>query len=305
MKQIKETLGLVTALNKHLIVKGDSGIGKTTSILRVCREECDNVYEYGGHKRSESIDLTGNTIRFGETMVFVDGYLTQAFVKAQTEKVIFYVDEIGRIPDAEKDLLIMSLTPNDKNLYKLDTGRAVEKDGRFIMETILVPSENLTVVATTNDGDNFAVSLGDDAFKERFISINASSDVYDDISKMFKSDDEDKITEFDMILDKFKDLANRGVLKRNMNFRFAENLVFCINDTKFSSGIKANVISDDFYEKYVDEVSSESKNLLTSMVSLIDDKIETSTSSAPEYTELEQKDINDIIERMASRTESK
>jgi hypothetical protein len=168
------------------IIVGPTGSGKTTQVGKWADESfgVDNVYTYRGHSTTDKSDMVGLYIRRKNDMVYSAGPITKAFLKAREgETVCIIVDEIGRIPDAEKDFLVGLLTPNHKDEYCLDTNKAVEgTDGFWFTETICVPKERIMFIGMTNIGSGYNTELGDNAFVERFkfhiqpnvINVNSS-----------------------------------------------------------------------------------------------------------------------------------
>jgi len=264
----KEQIKLARLLNRHIVFTGGTGTGKTTQAMTAANELVgeENVFSYRGHARSESIDFLGMYVRHGKGMEFNDGFLTQAFVKAKNKKVIVFIDELGRIPDAEKDLLIGSITPDADGFYNLDTGKGIKDKKRFSTETLRVPSSNLTVIGTTNLGSDFDVSLGDEAFGERFLVVTVNDNVYSTIfsigtEEAFKEREDD----LKALLDSFASEVDKGNLKRHMNFRLAKMWFTMITDSTIDNNLKALILAEYVTEKYVINQSKGVKDILLNM----------------------------------------
>jgi len=300
-KEYLEKVKVALLLSRHLIFSGGTGTGKTTQVLAVAKELVgeENIFSYRGHARSESIDFLGMYIRHGEGMVFNDGFLTMAFVKAATEKVVVFIDEIGRIPDPEKDLLVGCLTPDDEGFYNLDTGKGIEGNGRFSTETLRVPKENLIVLGTTNQGEGFDVALGDEAFSERFIVSEVEDDVYDIILSIGNEKLKGRDILLEEILKEFKAAVESGDLKHHMNFRLSEMWFSLITDDVLDENIKAEMLIGYVYDKYVSNQTVPVKNILTGMVNAV----RTASPALPEA--IDNSEMEAIAERMAKAMGSK
>lgn len=160
---------------KHVLIQGEKGGGKTYGVHKKLEEEGLSYIEIDGHEGIESIDLLGYPIKdLSGNFVWMDGTLTEAFRKAQTEKVVLFIDELLRIPKKEQNIFVGSLTPMSDKTYTLRTGRLIDVDENGIGKTeyIKVPVGNLWVVGTTNVGAGYAVEEIDEAFADRFRIMN-------------------------------------------------------------------------------------------------------------------------------------
>lgn len=303
MKNLKEVLEVCGLLGRNLIIEGPTGVGKTTGGIAVCRELVgeENLFTHRGHKRTESIDLLGMYVRDKEGMVFNDGVLTKAFINALVNKTILFIDEIGRIPDSEKDLLIGCLTADDQGYYILDTGKGIENlsGSRHETEVVRVPSANLIVVGTTNLGEGFATSTGDRAFKERFLNMHISGNVNEQILEKASLSTVDK-DELELLLHGFSNAKDKGLLSDHMNFRFADMLLV-LADSSISANVKTELIANEFNDKYLTKKCADTDSLLQILVSFVNQEaveLEEGPSTIPSE---ELEDIRTVAERMAER----
>ena len=160
------------AFKEHILLSGKAGTTKTyTADKYIDTLGCHKEF-VAGHAGLESTDLLGYPIRHVDgNFIWMDGPLTAAFRKAQTEKTALFIDELLRIPAKELNILVGSLTPNSANQFVLRTNRLVDVKGDVgKSETLIVPVENLWVIATTNLGSNYNVEEMDVALNDRFIT---------------------------------------------------------------------------------------------------------------------------------------
>lgn len=165
------------AFKVPVLLEGDRGSGKTTTVRSFARANSFAYVEYGGHERTEATDLLGHLVPYQNgDLVWKDGPLSEAFRKAKTEKVVLMLDELLRIPQGELSILLTALSP-DEAVYRLRTGRMLQVvDGVGQEETLECPCENLAVLATTNVGADYCVSDIDPAVAERFVILRMDTE---------------------------------------------------------------------------------------------------------------------------------
>ena len=136
-----------------------------------------------GHSGVEASDLRGYLIGYAnddgdEKLVWQDGPLSQAFRQAQNgEKTVLFIDEIGRIPSNEQNILVAALTKDHDENYSFNTGRVVNvENGVAQTEIITVPSNMLWVVGTTNVGSDYNVDEFETALQDRFRFVRLDTD---------------------------------------------------------------------------------------------------------------------------------
>lgn len=161
------------AFRKHFMIEGDKGSGKTHTVYAFAdsmKIPHSNRVLLAGHEGVEAIDMVGHYVNSHEGMVWKDGKLARAFrVAARGQRTLLFVDEIGRIPRRELNILVGALTPDNVGQYHLSTGRVVRvEDGVAVEETITCKAEHLWVVSTTNVGSGYDVEGFDEALLDRF-----------------------------------------------------------------------------------------------------------------------------------------
>lgn len=215
------------AFKKHILVQGEKGGGKTYTVDKHIR---DNGYDsefIAGHEGIESIDLLGYYVKSSSgDLVWLDGALTRAFRKAQTNKCVLFTDELLRIPSRELNIFVGALTPSSVNTYRLRTNRIVNiEDGIGETECLEIPVENLWFVGTTNVGAGYNVDEIDHALADRVRIVQ--KDVQEqELEAILDSYTESKFSNPDKIVEKLislysqmKDLVAGGELEHSPNTR--------------------------------------------------------------------------------------
>lgn len=160
------------AFKVPVLLEGDAGSGKTREGRMLAKSMQIPCIEMAGHESVEAWELFGQYVQCGDgTLVWKDGKLAQAVRKARTQKVVFLLDEILRIPQRHLSALLTALSPFEGE-YQVSTGRIVKvADGVGEEEVISCPVSNLAIVATTNVGPEYAVDEMDPAVAERFVIL--------------------------------------------------------------------------------------------------------------------------------------
>ena len=223
------------AFKEHILLLGPAGFSKTYTASKYLIDNKIDTEHLIGHEAIESIDMLGYYVK-NETgnLVWMDGPLTSAFRKAKDHKVALFIDEILRIPSKELNILVGSLTPNSEGNFVLRTNRIVDtKDGLGVSETLIVPKENLWVIATTNIGADYDVEEIDKALNDRFMQLDVEPDdetVRDIImsvgSGKFGEEHLNKLYEVYLLV---KKMADNKELPHYLNVR---NLVRVINNAE-------------------------------------------------------------------------
>ena len=164
------------AFKKHILLVGRPGTSKTFSATKWIEDSGYASEFIAGSNAIEAIDLLGYWVKDSSgSLIWLDGVLTAAFRKAQTQKTILLFDELLRVPARELSILVGALTPDSDGYYRLRTNRLVdEKDGIGEVELIKVPMKNLHVIATTNIGADFDTEDIDVALQDRFRTHDVS-----------------------------------------------------------------------------------------------------------------------------------
>lgn len=222
---------------KHVLIQGEKGGGKTYGVHKKLDDAKINYIEIDGHEGIESIDLLGYLVKdYSGNFVWMDGALTEAFRKAQTEKVVLFIDELLRIPKREQNIFVGALTPMSDNTYTLRTGRLIDvKDNIGRTEYIKVPTENLWVVGTTNVGAGYAIEEIDEAFADRFRIMNKMT-TESELESIILSQLRDKgleeslVSNFLSFFKEMRDLVDGGELEKRINIRHICEIIQLTDD---------------------------------------------------------------------------
>ena len=233
------------SFKKHVLIEGEKGSGKTYSISKFLDMNGIDTVFIAGSEGLESIDLLGYLIpETSGQLVWKDGALTEAFRKAQHHPVVLFFDELLRVPSRELNILVGALSPNSRGEYVLRTGRVLDVvNGIAIEETLVVPSQNLWVIGTTNVGAGYAVDEIDEALSDRFRIIR--KDTEEDemkkiLSSMFPSGVKSLTGELMKTYRYLGELRKKGDLTKVVNLRHLVEAVQFSDLTK--EGIVDNLI---------------------------------------------------------------
>ena len=219
------------AFKKHILLTGKAGVSKTYTSTKWIEESGYESEFIAGHSGLESIDLLGYWVKASDgNLVWLDGALTAAFRKAQTHKTVLLFDELLRVPARELSILVGALTPDSSGNYRLRTSRLTDvKDGVGETETIVIPAENLHVIATTNIGADYDVENIDVALQDRF----RTHDVTMSVSTIYSicetvADDKFGDTTISAIVDLYEQINNlvdSNELARPMSIRHLTEVI--------------------------------------------------------------------------------
>ena len=255
LSKINETAGedLVGMLSsyqfkKHLLITGDAGQGKTYIVDKFIDDEKFEYVQENGHTGLEAIDLIGHMIKLEDgSFGWKDGSLSEAFRKAEAgEKVVYFIDEMLRIPARELNILVSSLTPNSRGQLKLRTNRPSSMTTHGIVngEEITIPQENFWVVATTNQGAGYQSARIDEALKDRFrmyYQEMSDAEVHEIITtKLAKhGGTESMVKALVSLIDKTKEIQSTGNIPRSFTIRHLSEAVDTATNLK---GVKKKMI---------------------------------------------------------------
>ena len=155
-----------------LLLLGEQGAGKTYGV-RSEAKSYDHFIEVPCHAGMEAKDFIGGPLPDGNIFSWTDGGVARAFrLAAAGFSVLLLVDEIFRVPTAQRSVFLTCLSPDetgDEPVYKLKTERVIGVKGDVRhTEELMAPVANLSIVGTTNIGGQFNVSEDDPAMAERW-----------------------------------------------------------------------------------------------------------------------------------------
>lgn len=219
---------------KHLLIRGKKGGGKTYIVDKKLHDEGIDYDFIAGHEGMESTDLLGYYVKNQEgNLVWLDGALSKAFRKAQTQKHAIFFDEMLRMPSRELNILVGALTPSSRGTYRLRTNRIInEVDGIGETETLEVPVENLWLIGTTNVGAGYNVDDIDEALADRVRIVNKDVDGAE-LEKILLSCNpafESVIPSLVSFYTQINDMVVSGELEKEVNLRHLCEVLTLAND---------------------------------------------------------------------------
>ena len=242
--------GMLSAyqFKKHLLITGDAGQGKTYIVDKFIDDEGMTYVQENGHTGLEAIDLIGHMIKLDDgSFGWKDGSLSEAFRLAEAgEKVVYFIDEMLRIPARELNILVSSLTPNSRGQLKLRTNRPSSLSDHGIVkgEEITIPQENFWVVATTNQGAGYQSARIDEALKDRFRMFYQEMDdteVHEIITHKLAvhGGTESLVKALVSLIEKTKEIQSTGNIPRSFTIRHLSEAVDTAVNLK---GVKKKMI---------------------------------------------------------------
>lgn len=154
----KEELGMALAVleaDRHLLLEGPVGVGKTTVALAVCAHLGRQTFRVDGDDRYSESKLTG---WFDPPLVLQQGYREESFfagplVEAMRTGGVLFINELNRMPESVQNVLLPAL---DERLLQVPHIGCVRA------------AEGFQVVATQNPVEYVATGHLSEALRDRF-----------------------------------------------------------------------------------------------------------------------------------------
>lgn len=163
LTQTRKTTGALA----RILVGGPTGAGKTTLAEHIAAENNAPLFTIQGTYDMSAADLLGSPdITPDGSTRWVDGVLTKALLASQERTVVLLVDEINRAQPHAKGVLFPAL----------DYRASVRLDGPRGGEVIEGNADNLIVLATMNEGSEYAATMKMDAAEKGRFSMQVELD---------------------------------------------------------------------------------------------------------------------------------
>lgn len=252
-REVELKKGLAAKLaDKHLLLEGDVGVGKTTMAHAIANYFSQNLERVDGDDRYSASKLVGH---FDPPMVIQKGYNWESFVRgplvnAMQNGAILFLNELNRMPEGTQNVLLSAMDEGHIMIPKL--GKVEARDGFFIISS-MNPQE---FVATTPLSE---------ALKDRFAWIRLeyqSEEQEQKITKIRSSVEDDQI--INVVVRITRRTRDWQDLRRGSSIRGAidyASILQYFDKTKPSSWIEAGIMAlgtkvelEDGVDKRVEEV---------------------------------------------------
>jgi MoxR-like ATPase len=164
--------------NENCLLTGTTGTGKSHCVADAMLTLGYPYESVEGKEGLLDLDFLGGIVPQADgSRVWKDGPLARAIRRANEtgQKVVFFLDELTRLPQKHANLLIGLLNPKDREALKLmGIEPALEAESYYIVEIpqtaerLAVPTHVFGVVASANLGRQYAVCGIDPALDRRF-----------------------------------------------------------------------------------------------------------------------------------------
>lgn len=255
-REIELKLCLAAKLaNKHLLLEGDVGVGKTTMAHALAQYFSLNIERVDGDDRYSAARLVGH---FDPPMVMKIGYTWESFVRgplvsAMQNGSILFLNELNRMPEGTQNVLLAAMDEGVIMVPKL--GMVEAKEGFFIISA-MNPQE---FVATTPLSE---------ALKDRFAWVRLEYQVEEEerqITRIKTGVDDDQI--INVAVKVTRSSRNWPDLRRGSSIRgsidYASILQF-LDKTLPESWLEAGIMAlatkvemEDGIDKRIEEVLKE------------------------------------------------
>ncbi|MHA2251933.1 MAG: AAA family ATPase [Candidatus Kariarchaeaceae archaeon] len=255
-REVELKLCLASKLaNKHLLLEGDVGVGKTTMAHALANYFSLNIERVDGDDRYSAARLVGH---FDPPMVIQKGYTWDSFVRgplvsAMQNGAILFLNELNRMPEGTQNVLLAAMDEGVIMVPKL--GMVEAKEGFFIISA-MNPQE---FVATTPLSE---------ALKDRFAWVRLEYQVEEEerqITRIRTGVDDDHI--INVAVKVIRRSRNWSDLRRGSSIRgaidYASILQF-LDKARPESWVEAGIMAiatkvelEDGIDKRVEEVIKE------------------------------------------------
>ncbi|MFX1513971.1 MAG: AAA family ATPase [Promethearchaeota archaeon] len=214
---------LARLANKHVIIEGPVGVGKTTIAQAVSESFSQDFIRIDGDERYTEAKLVGHfepplVIEKGWTWnAFVPGPLTNSMIKGS----VLFINEANRLIEGTQNVLLPALDELIIHIPKLGTIKA--KDGFF-------------VVATQNPESYIGTTVLSEALKDRFVWVKLDWQDMEEETNIVSA----KLGETNELVRQIADFAvkviratrNHPDIRRGASIRGAIDLAKILNITK-------------------------------------------------------------------------
>ncbi|MHA2170409.1 MAG: AAA family ATPase, partial [Candidatus Kariarchaeaceae archaeon] len=244
--------------NKHLLLEGDVGVGKTTMAHSLANYFSLNIERVDGDDRYSAARLVGH---FDPPMVIQKGYTWESFVRgplvsAMQNGSILFLNELNRMPEGTQNVLLAAMDEGVIMVPKL--GMVEAKEGFFI-------------VSAMNPQEFVATTPLSEALKDRFAWVRLEYQVEEEeqeITRIRTGVNDDQI--LSIAVKAVRKSRNWGDLRRGSSIRgaidYASILQF-LDKTVPESWLEAGIMAlatkvelEDGIDKRIEQVITEIVN---------------------------------------------
>ena len=154
-EELAQALAAISC-NKHLLVEGVAGVGKTVIAMALAKHFNRNFLRIDGDERYTEHKLTG---WFDPALVLAKGYSWETFIpgplsQAMTEGSFLFINELNRLPEGTQNVLLPAMDEGQIVIPKIGT---------------LLAKPGFLIVATQNPEEFVGTSRLSEALQDRFV----------------------------------------------------------------------------------------------------------------------------------------
>lgn len=154
-EELAKALAAVSS-NKHLLVEGVAGVGKTVMAMALARHFNRSFFRIDGDERYTEHKLTG---WFDPALVVAKGYSRETFIpgplsQAMTEGSFLFINELNRLPEGTQNVLLPAMDEGQIVIPKIGT---------------IIAKPGFLIVATQNPEEFVGTSRLSEALQDRFV----------------------------------------------------------------------------------------------------------------------------------------